>query len=206
MAFSTVAKYSSYPKVLLFTSTGNMVGSAASASQFALASAQSGLRTLLVDADLGHPDITRTFEATNRSGVSDILSRTLLPSDQSDLVMSTVHANLFLMPAGTENSSVLADYETSHISALLDSVKNRADIVVINVPSCDIIADASRLAKFVDEVFLVLSARSTHYRSVPIAYDILRKSGAKEVSLILVDASAEEEAFSRRASSANILD
>jgi hypothetical protein len=41
---------------------------------------------------------------------------------------------------------------------------------------------------------------------VPIAYDILRKSGAKEVSLILVDASAEEEAFSRRASSANILD
>lgn len=197
MAFSQLAREGGAPKLVLFTGIGGSVGCSSAASQFALATARTGVRTLLVDADLRHPAITTSFEANEHSGVSDMLNRTMLASD-ADLSIETPHKNLRLIAAGTDGEGGLADFPTSHIVGIMNNLAENADVVVIDAPPCDIVADAARLVPYVDQVCLVVSAQSTSFRSVPMAYDILKRSGAKEISLILTHASPQDEPFSKR--------
>ena len=198
MAFSQLAREGGAPKLILFTGIGGTVGCSSSAAQFALATARTGARTLLVDADLRHPAITTSFEANDQSGVSDMLNRTLLASEGADLSVETAHKNLRVIPAGTDGMYGLSDYPTSHIVGIMNSLAEKADVVIIDAPPCDIVADASRLVPYVDQVCLVVSASSTSFRKVPMAYDILKSSGAKEISLILTHASPQDEPFSKR--------
>jgi capsular exopolysaccharide synthesis family protein len=197
MAFSQLAKEGGAPRLVLFTGIGGSVGCSSSAAQFALATARTGVRTLLVDADLRHPAITTIFDLEDKTGMSDMLNRTMLASD-ADVAIDTPHKNLRLVPSGTDGAGGLADFPTPHIVGIMEHLAEKADVVVIDAPPCDIVADAARLVPYVDEVCLVVSAQSTSFRSVPMAYDILKRSGAKNISLILTHASPQEEPFSKR--------
>lgn len=198
MAFSQIARAEEMPKVVMFTGIGGEVGCSSSAAQFALAASRTGLRVLLVDCDLRNPTLTEMFKASERSGISDLLNRTMLASETATVEIPTQHENLFVVPAGTEGHGGLGDYPTAHVIGIIDSLQEGADLVVLDAPPCDVVADASRLAPYVDQVCLVLSAAGTGFRSVPIAHDILLRSGAKEVQLILTHASPKDEPFTRR--------
>lgn len=198
MAFSQLAKEGGAPKLVLFTGIGGSVGCSSAAAQYALATAKTGVKTLLVDCDLRHPALTLSFDAGDQSGVSDMLNRTMLASESADISLETPHSHLRLVTAGTEGEDGLADYPTSHIVGIMNHLAEKADIVVLDAPPCDIVADAARLVPYVDLVCLVVSAQSTSFRSVPMAYDILKRCGAKDISLILTHASPQDEPFSKK--------
>ncbi|MCO5297317.1 MAG: hypothetical protein M9921_10710 [Fimbriimonadaceae bacterium] len=198
MAFAQMARGEEMPKLVMFTGVGGDVGCSSSAAQFALAASRTGLRVLLVDCDLRNPTLTDLFHARERSGVSDMLSRTLLPSDATSLEIPTQHENLFLIPAGSDGKGGLGDYPTSHVIGIIEGLREKADLVVLDTPPCDVLADASRLTPYVDHVSLVVSAATTGFRAVPVAYEILQRSGAKEIQLVLTHASPRDEPFSQR--------
>ena len=199
MAFSTFAK-ENRPKVIMFTSVGQEVDSSASAAEFAVAVARTGAKTILVDCDLRESSLTKIFGAAGRTGVSDILGRTVLPGENKDIYTVTQHENLLLLPSGSSANSGLLDYVTSHVQVLFDQLREESDMVVINCPAVDVFSDAARMASFVDETALVVSAKSTSYRAIPVAQEILSRSGAKQVSIVLVNASSSDEPFGSRAS------
>ncbi|MEJ5169526.1 MAG: hypothetical protein WHU10_00920 [Fimbriimonadales bacterium] len=198
LAFASTAKFESLPRVLLFTSAQG-ADATVPAVQFAIAVAQTGLRTLLVDADLRRASASERLLKDPRPGVSDLLGRSMLPTEESDVLLGTQHENLWFLPAGSETGGSLADYQTSLVTGFLDALKARADVVILDLPACDVLSDAARLAKLVDEVYLVVSARDTQYRQVPQAQEILAQSGARAISLILTDASPDDEPFSAAA-------
>jgi capsular exopolysaccharide synthesis family protein len=197
MAFSMMAK-EQRPGVIMFTGVGEEVDSSGVAAEFAVAMAKTGCRTLLVDCDLRVPRLSQIFNTQGRSGVSDILGRTILPGESSDLFVSTEHDNLQILPAGSTNASGMADFVTSHLQALIEELRLKGDLVVINCPPVDVFADSSRLAQYVDEATLVISAKSTSYRAVPIAQEIMTKAGAKSMSIVLTNASPIDEPFGNR--------
>jgi Mrp family chromosome partitioning ATPase len=92
----------------------------------------------------------------------------------------------------------LADMQTAHMNALIEDLRDKADTVIINCPPVDVFADASRLAQYVDQICMVISAKSTSYRAIPIAQEILTKSGAKNITIVLTNASPTEEPFGVR--------
>jgi polysaccharide biosynthesis transport protein len=197
MAFSVLAKENK-PGVVLFTGVGEEVDSSVAAAEFAVATAKTGCKTILVDCDLRVPRLSQMFGHQGRSGVADILGRTILPGESTDLVVSTQHDHLQILPAGTLSTSGLADFVTSHLDAMVGELRQKADMVVINCPPVDVFADTSRLAQYVDETCLVISAKSTSYRAIPIAQEILTKSGAKAISIVLTNASPVDEPFGTR--------
>lgn len=196
MAFSLLAKDFAPPKVMMFTGVGTGVGSSTSATQFAMAMAATGTRTLLVDGNVRRPSITRAFDLTGKSGLSELLNNKLLPSEGADVVVPTKHENLMLLPSGAPGDLGFADVQTSQLEAVLSTLKGKADVIVVDLPPSDVVSDASRLAKYADDVYLIVSATSTPYRAIPIGYEILVRAGAKNVSLILTHGSPQEEAFS----------
>ncbi len=197
MAFSMMAK-ENRPEVLLFTAVGEDVDSTGAAAEFAVAMSKTGSRTVLVDCDLRLPRLSEMFGVQGRSGVAEILGRTILPGESTDLFVSTQHDNLLILPAGAASASGLSDFLTSHMSGLIEDLREKADTVVINCPPVDVFADASRLAQYVDETCLVISAKTTSYRAIPVAQEILHKSGAKATSIVLTNASPTEEPFGAR--------
>ncbi len=197
MAFSMMAK-ENRPGVVLFTAVGEDVDSTGAAAEFAVAMAKTGSRVSLVDCDLRLPRLSELFGVEGRSGVAEILGRTILPGESTDLFVATEHENLMILPAGAASASGLSDFNSSHMSGLIEDLRGKADMVVINCPPVDVFADASRLAQYVDEVCMVISAKTTSYRAIPVAQEILHKSGAKDMSIVLTNGSPTEEPFGTR--------
>ncbi len=197
MAFSMMAK-ENRPGVILFTAVGEDVDSTGAAAEFAVAMSKTGSKTALVDCDLRLPRLSELFGVEGRSGVAEILGRTILPGESTDLFVSTEHNNLMILPAGAASPTGLSDFNSSYMSSLIEDLRGKADTVVINCPPVDVFADASRLATYVDEVCMVISAKTTSYRAIPVAQEILQKSGAKEMSIVLTNGSPVEEPFGTR--------
>jgi len=202
MSFFTLANDATFPKVVLFTGAGRQVGTSGSAAQFAVAMARAGTKTLIVDGDLRRQTITKMFGAEGKPGVSDLLAREMLPSGQETAIeIATAHPDLTLLPAGSGGRSSLSAFQIAHIAAVVQQLRDKAQVIVIDAPPCDAFSDASALAKYVDDVCMVVSARKTPFRSIPLAYEILSRAGGKNISLVLTEASAQEEPFAETARS-----
>lgn len=196
MAFSMLADGKESPRSVLFTGVGGSVGCSTAAAQYAIAAAKTGAKVALVDYDFQDSTITRLFNMENRPGVKDILSRTMLPGESADLTFETSQPNLRVVPIGTESGINVSDVPFQHLGGLIANLAKEVDIVVIDSAPVDRLSDASRLVPYVDEVCLVVSAATTSYRHIPIAQEILRRAGAKEVGLVLTGANQQEEPFS----------
>jgi hypothetical protein len=91
--------------------------------------------------------------------------------------------------------ALVANAAPERVEAMLSTLRQKAQIVVVSVAPADILADAAAFASRVDEVCLNVSARTNEYSTVPMAYDILDKAGAKSIKLILTDTAKEGEPF-----------
>lgn len=187
-------------RCFMFTGVKNAVGSFSSALQFAKAAAQGGSKVLIVDGDLIKQGLTKTFDAAGKRGFSNLLTEDPTALHNAELVVGTPIQNLFLLPAGSAEAQSVGEANSSRLESVVEALKKYADVVVFAVPPCDILADASALARFADDICLVVSARTTNYRQIPAAHEILTRAGGKKVSLILTDANVDEEAFTRRGS------
>jgi len=98
-------------KIVLFTSAGIGEGKTITSSNFALAAAQSGLKTILVEADLRRPSLHWIFGLSRGSGFSDCIigSRNWRDAIKgtTDLIMGDVGADKILHYPGIENLSLM---------------------------------------------------------------------------------------------------
>lgn len=192
MAYAYLAAGAKSGQTVLFTGIGTSGSSSFGAAHFAVALAQAGTKVVLVDAERTRQVITNGFKATDKRGVSNAFQD---GSNPTDMLIDTKHDNLQLLPIGNV-AEALAKYSTpDRIESLVASLRQHAQVVVVAVAPTDLVADAAAFASKVDEVCLCVSAKSNEYGSVPIAYDILDKSGARSIKLILSDTSRDTEPF-----------
>lgn len=198
MAFSMVTNNSKAMRTFLFTGIKTAMTTYSSAVQFAVAISRGGQRVLLVDADMFQSPISKALGAADRPGLSNLLTADNAQKVE-DLVVPTVHDNLMLLPGGTEAATrFLTNTPQPKLEAIMQAVRLYCDVVVVAVPPCDVLADASCVARLVDDVILVVSAAQTNYRMVPLAQDLLMKAGAKAISIVMADAQSDEEPFATK--------
>ncbi|MBL8047709.1 MAG: hypothetical protein JNJ45_03405 [Chthonomonas sp.] len=188
------------PKSFMFTGVKNAAGSFTGALNLAKASAQAGYKVLLVDGDLIRQGISKSFDTEGKRGFSNLLSEDPASLSNAELVQTTGIDNLFVLPAGNATITAVTDVPVQRIESVMTALKKYADVVIFAMAPCDVIADASAVAHYVDETCLVVSARTTVYRQIPAAADLLAKAGAKNLQIILTDANSDEEPFMRQRS------
>lgn len=170
---------------IMFTGVGSDSGCSSAAGQFALAVAYEGRPTLLVDCDFRQSSLSHVFDSTHKPGLSDILRRTLLPSQDNEISMGTQHQNLLFLPTGSSGDGSIADFSHTQLRAAMEMLSDRADVIVLDAPPCDVVTDAVRLAPLVDIVYLVVSADDTESSKVNMAHQMLRRCGARDVQIML---------------------
>lgn len=195
MVFSMLSAGENPVKTVLFTGVSSDSLCSEAAAQFAIAMSQSGVRTLLADCNLRDHALTEAFGFKGKSGISDMLSRTMLPNGDQDLVLQTVHPDLLFMPSGSEEGDGLGGFANLQINGLVQELKERADVKVLNLPACASVADAPRLVRFADNVCLVASRADRSRGLVAKAHEILKRAGATDVDVLVIDRDESTNSF-----------
>lgn len=141
-------------KVILMTSVVADEGKSVSAYNLAIASAHAGKRTLLIEADLRSPShITSLNMAADADSVIEPLRYYNNFSDCIRLVPEV--ENLYIVPSTGPQRQAAAILESSEIRRLLEDVRGRFDMVIVDTPSLSLCNDALLLEPYTDGMVLV---------------------------------------------------
>lgn len=170
---------------LLITSAMPSEGKTTVAANLAIAMAQGGRDTTLIDADLRRPKVHRVFKLSNLSGLSDLF---LQPLDYMlELVSHVGIDRLFVMVSGPPppNPSELLD--TEKMQQILDMARGDGGLVIVDAPPLLGMSDSIALSQHVDGVIFVVRAGQTSRRAVQHAVRRLQQVGANIIGFVLTD-------------------
>lgn len=190
-------------KVFLVTSAVPGEGKSRTSGNLAVAFAQRGLKTLLIDADMRRPSQQNLFsndlrpteaaiaatvkedaggKAGKLNGLSEYLSG---EASLSDVCQATTVENLTVLLAGGRCPQPADLLAQKAFVDLLVRAQELFDRVVIDTPPVNSVADALVMAPSAHAVCLVVHSGSTSRRAVQRAIESLRRAKGNTVGVIL---------------------
>lgn len=177
-------------RLLAITSVGADEGRSTLVANLALAAAQAGLRTVLIDANLQNPSQHRLFDISNHRGLTTWLWQTTPQAGTvhswQDLALQTIVHRLRVMPSGpmvdTPADLLLS---SDRFRALLKSINGDADLVIVDTAPVIGSNAALLLAADVEGVLLVARPERTVQEALTEAVAILKPSSAEIVGVVL---------------------
>ena len=118
--------------------------------------AQGGYTTLMIDADLRRPRLHTFFDINNAVGLTNYLTTELM---LEDVILQTPIDNLYFMPSGILPADAAGILNSRRMSELIQDVKQRFDLVLVDSPPILGVSDASVLASEVDLTMIVVQHR-----------------------------------------------
>lgn len=178
-------------KTLAFTSANVSEGKSTVADNVAVVSANAGKRILLIDADLRRPTLHRTFNVANQEGLTTILTSSVPEMDITNLIQRTQVENLSILTSGPipPNSAELLN--SQRMQALIASVKESYDVVIIDVPPILAVSGTQALVSHLDGVVLVVRMGQTEKAGLKRSVELLKLAQANTLGYVMNDADAD---------------
>lgn len=171
------------PRSILFTSAVPGEGKSFCAVNFAVALAQQGLRTLIIDADLRLPSIGRMLlDFEDAPGLTEVLAG---KCQLAAALHPTEIENLSVLPAGKLASNPAELIIRTPLALLLLPALEKFDRIVIDTAPVHAVSETLLLAPHADAVCVVVRAAKTPIPAVTRAVLRLRESGANLVGFLL---------------------
>lgn len=170
-------------RVFLITSAIPGEGKTFTSTNFAATLAQQNLRTLLIDADLRKPSVSKlVFDENRKPGLSEVL---LGQCTADQAILPTEIPNLSIMPAGgiAPNPSELLAH--GHLRELVESLKGSYDRIVIDSSPVLAVRDPLLLAPFVDACCLIVRAGHSPSKASTTAVRLLSEAGVPASGVVL---------------------
>ncbi|MBR5087629.1 MAG: polysaccharide biosynthesis tyrosine autokinase [Muribaculaceae bacterium] len=141
-------------KVMMLTSSNVGSGKTFVSSNLATSFAIKGKKTLLVDLDLRKASLS-TFVDSPQRGISDYLNGQYDNVDDV-MVKGRIHENLDVIPVGTIPPNPTELLFSDRLIQLFKNMRKIYDLIIIDCPPIDIVADASIVNNLVDVTVYVL--------------------------------------------------
>jgi capsular exopolysaccharide synthesis family protein len=156
-------------RVVMVASAVGSEGKTSLAGHLATSLARSGLRTLLVDADLRRPAIHRVFDLPCVAGLSELLRGEV---GVSDVIHDTAIEELKVVTAGRCDQHTIRVLTQGALTSLFAVFKEQFDLVIVDSSPLLPVADALIVAQQADAV--LFSIFSDHSRKTKVAAAIER--------------------------------
>jgi len=168
-------------KTLLLSSAAASEGKSVSTANLALAIAQMGQKTLLIDADLRRPTLHRLLHLEREPGLSDVLVG-LTPWREAVRVTAMEH--LFVLPCGKTPPNPAELLGSAHMGQLLEEWSQEYDRILFDTPPIMAVTDPIILASKCDQTLLVVRAHQTPRETVQRALVALSTIHASVIGVL----------------------
>jgi len=166
----------------IVTSSIQSEGKSTTTANLAIALADSGVRVLLVDADLRRPKVASYMGLEGAVGLTDVLiGRVSL----SDVVQEWGRGRLSVLPAGTVPPNPSELLGSAAMGRLITELRSKFDVVLFDTPPLLPVTDAAILSRFVGGVILVVAAGRANKHHVEGAISALENVGSKVSGIVL---------------------
>lgn len=149
-------------KVIMVTSINANCGKTFSSANIGAAFAIKKVKTVCVDLDLRQSRLSRLTDDAH-PGVSEYLSG----NDDSIRVASTQYEYLDLLPVGDVKINPVELLSSSRLKSLIEKLRESYDMIILDCPPVEIVADASIIAHQADMTVFVTMAGLTDLSDLP---------------------------------------
>ena len=172
-------------RAILVTSAVPGEGKSRTSANLAIAFAQQGYRTLLIDADLRRPQQQRHFfpeeKARKARGLTECLSGL---ADTASVLRPTGVENLYVVLSGGRSPQPAELLGQKSSGQFIAHALNDFDRVVIDTPPVNSVADTLALIPHVHYVCLVVRACQTPRKEVNRALELLERASARVAGVV----------------------
>ena len=171
-------------RTMLVTSPAVSDGKSTTALNLALTLAKTERRVALIDADF----YRSTLNLGGQKGLGDLLLDGVHPREY--LISPYPNSRLLVLPAGVNILNATEMLSSPHMSAILNDLKEVADIVVVDGPPF-IVSDAVVLASKVDGILIVARPGQSRREALLHLKAQLRRTSANVLGVVINGVSAK---------------
>ncbi len=158
------------PVVVAVTSPGPGEGKSLVSANIAIAFANSGQKTLLIDGDVRRGVVHTTFDTKRRPGLVDYLAG---HSTAEEVVQPTSTQNLSIIPSGSRNRKAPELLVSERMNELVQAMRKEYEVVVIDAPPFAAGMDAFALSACAGHALIVLRPGTTDRKLAAMKLEIL---------------------------------
>uniref|UniRef100_UPI0026F2B267 CpsD/CapB family tyrosine-protein kinase n=1 Tax=Phenylobacterium aquaticum TaxID=1763816 RepID=UPI0026F2B267 len=178
-------------KVVAVTSSLPGEGKTTTSVCLARSSALQGLRTVIVDCDLRRRTVNRLLQAEPTIGLLEVLSG----EHTLDEALTTDEASgASFLPLAKSNFTPKDVFGTVAMDRLIDQLRARFDLVILDTAPLLPIADTRVLAPKADVVVFLARWRKTPQHAIEAAFRLLQGSGAHLAGVALTQVDMKQQA------------
>ena len=168
-------------KVIMVTSLNANSGKSFITANLAKSFSVKGLKVVVVDLDLRHASASELVPHTD-AGVSGYLSEYI---NNIDDIIYPVSDNYDLIPVGIKPPNPVELLQSEKLNMLLTELKAKYDLVFVDVPPINIVADTSVIAPYVDFSLFIVRVGLYQKDELPIIEEIYRDNKLNNMSICL---------------------
>ena len=185
-------------KSVVITSASSGEGKTTTAVNLGIVMAQSGVGTILVDADFRRPGLhTALGFGENGTGPKAGLTNVIVgAAELGEVILQTPHHGLSLLPVGSVPPNPSELLGSVRMKAVVRELAHRADFVIIDTPPCRLYADALILGAQVDGLIFVLRAGNQDKAAQRWVKKQVLQTRARVLGVVFNDAEVDESVTS----------
>ena len=176
--------------MICVTSPGPGEGKSLVSANLALAFAEAGYRTALVDGDVRRGELHSTFGTQRSPGLSDVLKGS---SSLGDALRSTPHERLQLLPSGTRGRRAPELLTSTVMHRTLLDLRGQFDAIVVDSSPLAAGVDPFALAATTGHVLLVLRAERSDLRLTRAKLELLGRLPTRVLGVAINDVKMQGE-------------
>ncbi len=181
----TLAARADKMRVFGVTSSIPSEGKSLCASNFAIVTAQAGLKTVLVDADLRRPSVHKAFQIHVPVGLAGYLQGTTTNLDE--IVVKSDVPNLDIIACGPIPSNPSELLETPRMDLFLSELRQRYDRVVLDCPPISAVSDPLVMGSKADGVMYVMKFKKIRREHARRSIQRVQDAGIQIIGVLLND-------------------
>jgi len=178
---------------MVVTSPAPQEGKSLTAANLAIALAQQGMKTLLMDGDMRRSAQHLQFGLAASPGLSDLLVDGRL---LDEAIRPTEVDGLHLLPAGEHPHNPAELLGGARMERLLAVLRDRYESIIIDTPPMLAVTDAAVLGPKTDGVILVVRAEKTEKGAINLAVQQLQHVGIRILGVVVNDAKSDGPYYS----------
>jgi len=178
---------------VLITSACGSEGKTTLAAQLAERCVNAGLMTLLIDADLRNPTLSRMLDATDNPGLINVLRGEVMAED---VVMVIGDAGGFhLLPAGTPRVDPSRLLQSERLGKLLAQARESFDMIIVDAPPVLPVPDALTIGRWTDGAVLAVRYDTSRFPLVERANRRLAHVGVPVIGAVVNGVRSSDSAY-----------